>query len=197
MHFTPEKKVSNNRLPKKNSLIGIHLFPWIHPKQMNSPSSRYLWQLFCLQRGGKFCPHSSNFLASHLPTLEIALFSKQDEFKEPKLQMIMFTSSKITSRAALTTSSKQIPVHRVNSSYFVRKSLLIPATPELPVLISWGTGCSAAHHLAFTANLAQNRLDQQGSHRDWIAVLGEIVPDRAQSWCKHEHQCSISYFFCA
>lgn len=39
-HFSPERKFSNNRLPKKISLTGINLFPWIHPKQINSPSSR-------------------------------------------------------------------------------------------------------------------------------------------------------------
>lgn len=42
VHFTPERKFSNNRVPKKISLIGIHSFPWIHPKQINSPSSRCL-----------------------------------------------------------------------------------------------------------------------------------------------------------
>lgn len=106
------------------------------------------------------------------------------------------TSGKTISHGAPATSPERLLVHRVNSSYFVEKSLLSPAIPEQPVLISWGTGCCAAHPLAFTANLVQNRLDQQGSHRDWTAVLGEAVHDHAQSWCKHEHQCSFSIFWC-
>jgi len=40
--FTPERKFSNNRLPKKISRIEIHLFPWTDHKQTNSASSRYL-----------------------------------------------------------------------------------------------------------------------------------------------------------
>lgn len=101
-----------------------------------------------------------------LPTL----FSKQDEFQKLELPTKTATSSKTIPHGALATSPERISVHRVKGSYFVEKSLLSPAIPEQPVLISWGTSCRAAHPLEFTANLVQNRLDQQGSHRDWTAL---------------------------